>query len=351
MRKFIVSLFLGLLILIPKLQGQLLSVTATLTDTDGQTWNNGTCIITPYNSTGGPNYYNGVAIPVNPSCTINSSGVLSASLYNTGTLNPNSAQYQFTIQSNTSAKASTFLSPVTSSNLSSTLSALITAPRFSASSTAFGYLDVEALAGQVGLTYYNVSTPAWRQCTVVTNTICTTWVTVGSGGGGGSPGGVTGSPQQNVGGSFAAVGQVFYNQTGDTISSIETECSSPCTYVVTVPQVITLTASHTLSANVNLQFLNGGEWTVNGSWILTIPGNVQGVLSQHFAGSATVKFGQLQAEVPVEWFGAVDSYRYLLSWHGQHGGDPKRDQLAYEWSDRVSGKLLPHDWGAQLDRE
>ena len=107
------------------INAQLMSVTATLTDTDGQVWTNGTCTITAYNSTGGPNYYQGIAIPSSPACAINSSGVLSASLYNTGTLNPASAQYQFTIQSNTSAKASTFLSPVTSSNLSSTLYLLL----------------------------------------------------------------------------------------------------------------------------------------------------------------------------------------------------------------------------------
>lgn len=108
-----------------------------------------------------------------------------------------------------------------------------------------------------------------------------------------------------AGTTYAAQGQIFYNQTGDTISSIESECSSPCTYVVTVPQTITLGASHTLNANVNLQFMAGGKWTVNGAFTLTIPGNVSGTLNTHFAGSSTIKFGDLEALVPFEWFGAI----------------------------------------------
>jgi len=108
-----------------------------------------------------------------------------------------------------------------------------------------------------------------------------------------------------AGTSYAAQGQVFYNQTGDTISSIESECSSACTYVVTVPQTITLGSSHTLNANVNLEFMAGGKWTVNGAFTLTIPGNVSGTLNTHFAGSSTIKFGDLEALVPFEWFGAI----------------------------------------------
>lgn len=100
--------------------------------------------------------------------------------------------------------------------------------------------------------------------------------------------------------------QVFYSQSGDTIASIESECSSACTYYVTMPQTITLTASHALSWNVDLVFLKGGQWTVNGSgFTLTLQGRVNGTLSQHFAGTATLSFGGQQLETPVEWFGAV----------------------------------------------
>jgi hypothetical protein len=109
-----------------------------------------------------------------------------------------------------------------------------------------------------------------------------------------------------AGTAYSVVGQLFYSQSGDTLTSIESECSSACTYIVQNPQTITLSASHTLSSNVNLQFLAGGEWTVNGAFTLTIPGNVSGTLNQHFAGTSTVKFGLLESLVPVEWFGAVN---------------------------------------------
>ena len=338
-------------------QAQVLSVTATLTDSDGQTWNNGTCTITAYNSTGGPNYYNGVAIPLNPACSINSSGVLSASLYNTSTLNPASAQYQFVIQSNTSAKASVVISPVTSSDLSSTLSSLITVPRFPAGPAAFGYRDVEAQSGQVGLTYYNITTPAWRQCTVITSSSCSTWVTVGSGGG---ISGVTGTaPIVSSGGSTPAIsitpatsstlgsvkpdntsitvssgtisstavgvppatqpGQiitsagsgttyavqpvVFYQQGTDTISTVESECSSPCIYHMNAQLAITTT--HTLASNVTLDMPVSGGFNISSGQVLTLASNqiLTASISQHFFGSGIVS--GLAGAVPVEWFGAI----------------------------------------------
>lgn len=140
--------------------------------------------------------------------------------------------------------------------------------------------------------------------------VCTPsgWYQTDGGSGGSLP--TASAPGQIIssagaGTTYAVQGQLFYNQTGDTISSIETECSSPCTYVVTVPQTITLASSHTFNSNVNLQFQAGGKWTVNGAFTLTIPGNVSGTLNQHFAGSSVVKFGPLEALVPFEWFGAV----------------------------------------------
>lgn len=110
-------------------------------------------------------------------------------------------------------------------------------------------------------------------------------------------------------------GQLFYSQAGDTISSIESECSSFCTYVVTSPQTFTLAANHNLSSNVQVIFQAGGQWTVNGAFTLTIPGNVNGTLNQHFAGTSIVKFGASQAMVPVEWFGAIGD------WNGTTGTD------------------------------
>lgn len=116
---------------------------------------------------------------------------------------------------------------------------------------------------------------------------------------------------------YAVQGQIFYSQSGDTISTIETECSSLCTYVVTVPQTMTLTASHTLNANVNLQFTADGSWTINGAtFTLTIPGQVAGSLSQHFIiGTGLLALGAKNSLIPVEWFGAIGD------WNGSTGTD------------------------------
>lgn len=145
-------------------------------------------------------------------------------------------------------------------------------------------------------------------------------VTINASGGGGLPTATAAGQSISstaAGTAYAVQPQVYYSQAGDTIASIETECSSACTYVVTAPQTITLTASHTLSANVNLLFYQGGAWTVNGAgFVLTVPAQVQGALSTHFpAGTGSVKLGAGTSRVPVEWFGAVGD------WNGSTGTD------------------------------
>ena len=143
--------------------GQLLSVTATITDSDGQTWNNGSCGIALINSAAA-SYYNGTRLPVYYICTINSAGVLNASLYNTNTITPTSSLYTFNICSNTSAICSNFQIPVTGTDLSSAISSRITAPRFGAGPYSYGYLDAEVEpVPQIGGVYYNVTNLITRQ--------------------------------------------------------------------------------------------------------------------------------------------------------------------------------------------
>lgn len=116
-----------------------------------------------------------------------------------------------------------------------------------------------------------------------------------------------------AGSSYAVQGRIFYSQVGDTVSSIEAECSSLCTYVVTTPQTITLTADHVLDPRVQLSFAGGGKWTVNGPFTLTIPSPVLGSVSPHFAGTAALRL--VNPLIPVEWFGAVGD------WNGTIGTD------------------------------
>lgn len=187
MLKRIAALILSLGCVSALAHSQLLSVTATLTDSDGTVWVNGSCSVTPYSSSGQPVQYNGVNVPLQPTCSINGSGVLSVSIYNTSTLAPANAQYRFTIQSQTSAPSSTFLTPVTSANLTSVLSALIAAPRFFTIFGAYGYADVEAMPTVLGSYYYQSTGTTSRQCVAITignPSICGTWQNFGGGGGG-----------------------------------------------------------------------------------------------------------------------------------------------------------------------
>lgn len=142
---------------------------------------------------------------------------------------------------------------------------------------------------------------------------CTGFTCTFSGGGGGGLPTATAAGQMIVstaaGTTYTVIGQKFVNQPGDTIASIEAECSSLCTYVVTVPQTITLAANHTLSSNVFVQFDAGGVWTVNGSGF-TLSGiqvSSSSTLSQHFnlSGTGSVSLSIFNQMVPVEWFGAV----------------------------------------------
>ena len=185
MKKVLCSLLAAFLLSSTGSYAQTLSVTATITDSDAQTWNSGgwrVQLISP----NGPPFYNGSAVSTaTQSGTMNSSGALAVTLNNTSTISPIGAQYQWTLCSQTSAPCSVFITSVTTSNLSTLLSSLITRPRFSASPAAFGYLDAEvSTIPYIGATYYNVTTPAWRQWNG------TAWVTVG--GGGGAPSGPAG---------------------------------------------------------------------------------------------------------------------------------------------------------------
>lgn len=142
---------------------QVLSVTAAITDADSQSWNNGNWSVQLY-SPNGTAYYNGALVPTAiQSGSLSANGTLSVNLYNTNTITPTGAMYSWTICSYTSAPCATFNTPVTATNLSSVLSSLVTAPRFSASPTAYGYLDAEITPiPPPGGSYYNVSNNVLR---------------------------------------------------------------------------------------------------------------------------------------------------------------------------------------------
>lgn len=154
------------------------AVTATLTDSDSQTWNNGTWTASLISPVGKPN---GCTTAFTVSGTMSGSGVLTGSLCDNSLISPTGSLWQFTLCPNASSGCSVVSTAVSGAtqNLSSVLSAGLTAPRFPALFGSHGYLDIEVTPiPQPGATYYNVTTPACRQWTG------SAWVNCGGGGGG-----------------------------------------------------------------------------------------------------------------------------------------------------------------------
>jgi len=134
--------FLSLILLTASIAfGQGLStVTATITDPDGQTWNNGTYAINlmpAANTTQPPSWIQapgqvGTPFAVKYVGNLTSSGVLNITLPDNNFIFPLGTQWSFTLCSNTSASCQTIVTSVTglAPNLPTALSAPLTAPRF-----------------------------------------------------------------------------------------------------------------------------------------------------------------------------------------------------------------------------
>lgn len=164
------------------------SVTATLTDPDGQVWGN--CVWSAIVVSDYPPTIGGVPVPesqlrTNGSC--NASGLLTATMLNTSSVQQNNVTWTFTIQPNASVPPSVVPGVAVtggSINLSAVLSAGIKAPRFGAGPNSYGYADVEVNSSSIGNTYFNTGSvcggPSLRQLSNAG------WQCGGSGGGGGA---------------------------------------------------------------------------------------------------------------------------------------------------------------------
>lgn len=141
------------------------AVTATITDSDSQTWNSGKWTAT-LNSPNGPPTISGVRVTATFfSGSLSSSGVLTQTMTDTSTLDQSGATWCFVITPNASATAGGTCLAVTGAtpNLSTALSASVKAPRFAPGLSAYGYLDAEITNSVLGSSYYNVTTPCYRQ--------------------------------------------------------------------------------------------------------------------------------------------------------------------------------------------
>lgn len=166
------------------------AVTATITDSDNQTWNNGSYTISFVQSSGNsaPPIWNGT--PLDSAHKLfkgfmSPSGVLTVSIPDNNFVTPSGSSWLFVLCPYSSGPCSQVQTPVIGSSvdLSSTLSGGITAPRFPALQGAYGYLDVEVTPiPPPGGFYFNVTNNLQR----VWNG--SSWQNGGGGGGGGSVG-------------------------------------------------------------------------------------------------------------------------------------------------------------------
>ncbi len=128
---------------------QTTAVTATITDTDGQTWNNGFWSATLYNPfPANPPSYNGVpltAAQMNLSGFMDGSGVLTGTFSDNSLLAPNGTQWNITLCPQANVQCSTGLTAIigSSANLSTLFSSYTKPIRIPASWNAYMYVDTE----------------------------------------------------------------------------------------------------------------------------------------------------------------------------------------------------------------
>lgn len=153
-------------------QAQTTAVSATITDSDGQTWNNGTftVIFIPKAGAPGPYIYNGSPMTnaqKGPYMgTMNGSGSMSVSLPDNSFITPSGSQWQFTLCPNSSGGCSQVTTAVSGATFNATtlFSTNVTAPRFPATGPGqYGYSDVEVttVPGPGGY-YFQVGTNVLR---------------------------------------------------------------------------------------------------------------------------------------------------------------------------------------------
>src|SRR6476660_4233217 len=148
------------------------AVTFTITDSDTQTWNNGSYIVTflPTPGTPGPYFVNGVAMTAAQkgpfTGAMNGAGTGSISLISNTSITPSGTKWQFVLAPNASAVSSTVSTAVTgvSQDFSASFSSQVHAPRFPALGTgSWGYLDGEVSPiPNPGGAYFNVTSKVVR---------------------------------------------------------------------------------------------------------------------------------------------------------------------------------------------
>src|SRR5271170_1420186 len=153
-----------------------------ITDPDSQTWNNCTWSALVVSPNGAPTI-SGTLVPIaslTASGSCSSSGQITATLLDTGSIDQTGASWQFTLTPNASfgpTVISTTAVTGATPNLSTVLSA-VPAPRYPPGTFSFGYLDKEIQNPIVGSVYFNVTGGCQHQNSL------SGWSTCSSGGSG-----------------------------------------------------------------------------------------------------------------------------------------------------------------------
>lgn len=196
-------LVFAILLLPVTLYAQTTTTTATVVDSDGTAWANGTYTVDYTNPIGGnPTVSTTGALIPNSSLhlagSLDGAGSFSVVLNSSNFILPTGAQWIFRVCPNTAGQSCYATAPLTitgtTQSVSSQINAVILPPRLSGVIVPYVYNDTE-IAPQQNTLYIRNTDGTLRFC--YNNTCSGT----GGGGGGGSPGGTTGAIQYNAGGS------------------------------------------------------------------------------------------------------------------------------------------------------
>ena len=146
--------------------GQTASITGTIQDLSGQTFNNGTCIVNfvPNPNSPNPNQYNvsGASFNLIPSCAINGSGVISATVTRNDLIAPSGSQWAFIVSPNANSQSYILTTTISaaSADLTSQFAGVITSNISVNASQTFprAYKDSELiLTPNAGQSYWDVT--------------------------------------------------------------------------------------------------------------------------------------------------------------------------------------------------
>lgn len=192
-------ILLGLLFLSSySLRAQTSSVTALVQDPNGQTFNNGTCLVqfVPTPNTPGPFLLNGSSFNQQPACTIDGGGNMAVTVSRNDNILPAKSQWNFIVCPNADTKCTSVSTGINAASvdLSAFINSNISAIGVFAGKMPRAYVDSEAiLTPNTGGMYFRVTDNLLR----VWNG--TTWITIGAGT---VPGNPNTSIQFNCSGNF-----------------------------------------------------------------------------------------------------------------------------------------------------